>query len=171
VWASDDALLVAACFSGYSGAWLPEADEIALQKLSQITLSTALRAGLETTMRPIGEAREGPVRTQTLDGEGMRAKTMLGFEEGGAVHGCFALCVRGGDTCRKAADGARLEGALVEPPAPSLTLRAASYGVHHPAIALAALLFVCVLGAVIAIATRPRPRTRLQKGPGRSTSD
>jgi hypothetical protein len=158
--ADGPAMLVSACFGGRAGSWLPEADEVALQKLSQITLSTAIRAGLDVSMRPVADAREGAVRTQTLDGEGLRAKTLLGFEPGGVAHGCFALCVRGGPSCREAADHSRLEGTLVEPPAPSVSMRALSWAVHHPAHAAAAIALVFVLGGIAAIFTRKRVRAQ-----------
>jgi hypothetical protein len=160
--ADGPAMLVSACFGGQTGTWLPEADEIALQKLSQITLSTAIRGGLDVSMRPVGDARDGAVRTQTLDGgqgrDGLRAKTLLGFEEGGAVHGCFALCVRGDARCKAAADGARLEGTLVEPPRPNLAMRAVAWAVHHPHEAAAGIVALFVLCGIAAILTRKRPR-------------
>jgi len=151
------ATLVGACFGGRAGAWLPEADEVALQKLASMTLSTALRAGVEPNMRPVAEAREGSVRTQTLAGEGLRAKTFLGFEPGGAVHGCFALCLRSA-SCEGAVDGSSLEGTLVEPPAPGLAGRALAWAVHHPRDAAATIAGVFVLGGILAILTRRRPR-------------
>jgi hypothetical protein len=153
-------VLVGACFAGTSGAWLPEADEIALQKLGQITLSTALRTGIETSMRPILTTREGTVRTQTLDGDGLHAKTLLGFEKSGTVHGCFALCVRPDSACRDAIDRAHLEGTLVEPPSPSLVMRALSSAVHHPQGTLGILLGACVFGAAFALVRRPRGNVR-----------
>jgi hypothetical protein len=158
VFADGPQLLVTACFGGQAGSWLPEADEVALQKLSQITLSTALRAGLDVGMKPIDSAREGAVRTQTLDGEGLRAKTLLGFEPGGVAHGCFALCVRGGSECQKATANARLEGTLVEPPAPSLAMRGLSWAVHHPDIAAGGIAGLFVVSGIVAILTRRRVR-------------
>lgn len=154
------AMLVTACFGGQAGSWLPEADDVAMQKLSQITLSTAMRAGLDVSMRPVGDAREGAVRTQTLEGEGLRAKTLLGFEAGGAARGCFVLCVRGGSSCREAADRSHLDGALVEPPPPRAAMRALSWAVHHPAHAGSAILGVFVLGGIVAIFTRRRVRAQ-----------
>lgn len=151
--------IVCACFGGQAGSWLPEADEVALQKLSQITLSTAIRAGLDVSVKPIGDAREGPVRTQTLDGDGAHAKTLLGFEEKTA-HGCFVLCVRGGAECRAAVDASHLVGTLVEPPSPSASMRALSWAVHHPAHAGAGLLGLFVVGGIAAILTRRRVRAQ-----------
>lgn len=153
-------MIVGACFVGEAQSWLPEADEVALQKLSQITLSTAIRAGLDVGMKPIGDAREGPVRTQTLDGEGIHAKTFLGFEPDGRAHGCFVLCVRGSQECRTSIDGAHLAGTLVEPPAPSLSMRSLAWAVHHPAHAAAGLLGLFVLGGIAAILTRRRVRVQ-----------
>jgi hypothetical protein len=154
-------MMVSACFGGQAGSWLPEADEIALQKLSQITLSTAIRVGLDVRLKPIAEVREGPVRTQTLDGEGAHAKTLLGFEPSGAAHGCFALCVRSANhACPAAVDGSHLAGALAEPPAPSAAMRVLSWAVHHPAYAGATVLGLFVLGGIAAILTRRRVHSR-----------
>lgn len=159
--AHGDAVLVSACFVGRAEGWLPEADEIAMQKLEAIVVSTYLRLGVEggfDTFGPI--TREGPVRTRALDGVPAHARTWLAFEEGGSVRGCFAECVRPDARCRATVDGAHLDGAFVEPPPPTAWMRALASAVHHPAAAAVTISALAVFLGVLAILTRRRPRHR-----------
>jgi len=89
------------------------------------------------------------------------ARTFLGFG-GTNVHSCFVVC--GGpngepSACTEVVVRARLEGGDV-PPRPGILLGAVTWAVHHPSTTATAFAAVVLLGAVVAIATRRKPRAR-----------
>lgn len=90
------------------------------------------------------------------------ARTFVGFDAE-RVFTCFALCATPPDApvapeCDRVAT-ARLAGGGAPPP-PGLVLGAAAWAVHHPRIAGGALAALAVTAGLLALATRPRPRSR-----------
>jgi len=87
--------------------------------------------------------------------------------------GCFALCVipgtPGGGTrvgtertspCAASVERARLVGELGPPPREGAGLHLTMAAIHHPRTAAGIVLVLVVLGAVLAVAARRRPRVR-----------
>ena len=115
------------------------------------------------------DARPGPEGTWALVPAGATApaplgtaRTFLGFDPE-RVFGCFALCAAPPDAvvapeCDRIA-GARLEGGGAPPP-PGLVLGATSWAVHHPRTSGGALAGLAVAAGLLAVLTRPRPRSR-----------
>jgi hypothetical protein len=161
----DRARLVAACFATEAQAWAPEMDPLALEKLEGMAASTAVRVSGVGTMRSRSTGRGASLVEERLDGTGeaeglLRAHLFLGFvatRQGTALRGCYALC-SGGAACEASVDDATLRGSYLQPPGPSLTLRALLAIVHHPACVGWTLAGLSCLLCVVAIATRRRPR-------------
>ena len=88
-------------------------------------------------------------------------KTFIGFG-GTNVHSCFAVCVgpnAAPPPCNEVVVQTRLVGGDA-PPQPGLALSTVTWAVHHPSTTATALAAVTLLGAVLAIATRRKPRAR-----------
>lgn len=168
------ARLVTACFSAATGTWTPEAEPIVLDKLAQVATSTALRVAEVGALHAAAPAHLGDVASQRLESRAgqpfLVARTFLGFQEPGVV-ACFALCVSPDPTpaasgakaeaepaCAASVEGARLEGALGAPPRPGLGLTVTMAAVHHPRVAAGFVVGLAALGAMLAVATRRRPR-------------
>jgi hypothetical protein len=91
------------------------------------------------------------------------ARTFMGFE-GTHAHSCFVVCAspfpnEPGPACNEVVVHARLEGGDA-PPQPGLALGAVTWAVHHPNNTASAFAAALVLGAVLAIVTRRKPRAR-----------
>ena len=98
-------------------------------------------------------------RASDLDGPVVgRARTFIGFDAG-RVHSCFAVCAGSPEAC-----AATLAGALLvesrPPPPPGLALAGVTWGVHHPGAFAGGAAMVLVISGVLAVVTRPKPRTR-----------
>jgi hypothetical protein len=119
---------------------------------------TEAEAGAEATAAA-GAATE-------TEGEGRRVleRSFLAFPASQGVAGCFALCVGavqaapGVAPCAPSVRAARVVGDLGPPPAAGWGIRALLLGVHHPREAVGLAVALSVLGGVVAIATRRRPR-------------
>lgn len=88
-------------------------------------------------------------------------KTFLGFA-GTNVHSCFVVCAGANAApapCNEVVVQTRLVGGDA-PPQPGLALRAVTWAVHHPSTTATAFGAVTLLGAVLAVVTRRKPRAR-----------
>jgi hypothetical protein len=161
-WSDGTSTLAAGCFGTRSASWSPEVTELAEQKLTDVTVGTALRvrdgAGLHVTSHDV----DGNVREQRLEGDGVRGRTFLGFRQG-EVHACIALCVgaRGEGqprepSCADAIHTSRLEGTFEPPPEPGAGLGALLYAVHHPRPVALAFAAAVVVAGIVSVWRRPR---------------
>jgi hypothetical protein len=88
-------------------------------------------------------------------------KTFLGFGETN-VHSCFVVCAgpnAAPAACNEVVVRTRLVGGDA-PPQPGIALRTVTWAVHHPSTTATAFGATVLLGAVIAVATRRKPRAR-----------
>jgi hypothetical protein len=97
------------------------------------------------------------------------AQRYLGFDDGGHVVTCFVVCAATTPAgplpaaCDEVVAKARFrEGAA--PPPPGLALGALTWAVHHPAGTASGAAALVTCAAVLAVAGRRRPRTRIQGG-------
>jgi hypothetical protein len=155
--------LVTGCFTRATSRWTPEAEPIALDKLAQVATSTALRVADVGPLHVTTTDRRENVVSQRLEGA-WDAKTFLAFE-GDTLIGCFVSCVESPRSARTAGcaasvDAAHLEGAFGAPPPRGVWLTAAMAATHHPRLASAALAALAASAAMLAVATRKRPRVR-----------
>lgn len=99
------------------------------------------------------------------DGSRGAARTFLGFDSAN-LYACVAVCVNPREFSSSARDCAalvrdtHLEGSA-EAPAPGHLLMLASMALHQPKLALTAFVGISLLFAVLAIVTRPKPRSRV----------
>jgi hypothetical protein len=121
-------------------------------------------------MRPAVEARARGLADGSADrlvgGDAAAlTRTFLGFTRTEVVT-CFATCAAPKSTsppvraCDGAVEAARLEGGAAPPPA-GLALGTVTWGVHHPRAAVAGGALATFLVAVVAVAARRRPRSRI----------
>lgn len=154
--------VVAACFRASAGTWSPEVDDLVHGKLADVTSNAAYRARGDGSLH-VASVAPGQ---RVLEGDGLAAKTLVGFTSGGAVHACFVACIgpRGAAApCREYVDAARLTGPIVAAPETSASLAAVVAMVHHPRETFVCFVaFVCAMG-LAAIALRPRPRRRASR--------
>ena len=167
---ADGPRLIAGCFETPTEAWAPEAEPLALDKMAQIAVSTAIRAGRPEKL-VAGETRhEGDVVTRALEGDGA-ARIFLGFvhpSSGFVLTSCFSLCTdgtlatppRNGTACSVSVGTAAMHGPIVRAPAPSAGVRALLAMVRHPTATAWAIAATACLGGALAVMTRKRPRRR-----------
>jgi hypothetical protein len=161
--------LVGACFAGQTSSWTPEAEPVVLERLDAVVSSTALRVARFGERRVVSTEHTDTMVSQRLVGKGaaedqLVARTFLGFTDpgGGAPElvGCFVLCVGELPECRADVEDARVEAVFVPPPPPTLAVRAVVAMAHHPSLTLSSTLTLALLAALVAVATRRRPRTK-----------
>jgi hypothetical protein len=165
-----DSAVVVGCVRGPSDKWAPGVEELVLARATAIARGS-IGADLERLeARPIRS--EKLVIEQRLSGEGtlvvnktpalVEVRHLLAFA-GEAREGvlCSVACVepRGESSrCAEIVSTASLEGALMEPPPPSLLVRlilAAAERPLHAGVLVAALGIALV---ALVLARRPRPR-------------
>jgi hypothetical protein len=161
------ARLVTACFEAKTTTWTPEAEPLVLDKIAQVATSTALRLAPVGPLHVVGTDRTGDLVSQRLEGSfehgWVGSRTFLGFQtQTQSVVACFALCVDDAarDGCASSLRTASMVGQLGAPPSEGLGLRVTMAAVHHPRTAATLAVLLAALGAVLAVATRRRPRVR-----------
>jgi hypothetical protein len=159
---------VSECLGLNLSTWTEEASPLAMERLQATMSAVAAKLTSGGALRVRGEERRGDMVTQDLVGSGesegkLAGRALLGFvhvDHSPRLEGCFLLCAPTTAACERALASAAPGPGLVAPPAASAPLRAVVFGIHHARGVLvgAAALFV-VLG-LVAIWTRPRPRTK-----------
>lgn len=161
---SDGAIVLAwGCVRGDVSQWSDDASELAQGKLVELAQGTLGRMGSPSPgLHVVATATEGKVLEQTLQSDGAaRARAFVAFtRDPGQAHACVVVCA---DTtrCDRAVTDASVSwsgGELSPPPRAGLGLRALSAAVHHPHAALGVLVGAVFFAAVLAVATRPRPK-------------
>lgn len=169
--ASEAAVLRAACVTAPSDRWAPGLEELVLGRATGIG-TAALGATVER-WEPGAIEQTGGRFVQALVGraggrEAARIQHTLGFAgERHEVVLCTVACAeRGGGVGRASAEGAPVcqellaragvEGALVGPPPPSAFVRAVLFAAERPYESAAGLSVVCAVGIAVLVARRPR---------------
>lgn len=170
---AEGARAVAACTTLELSGWLEEIRPIAEDRLEGLAAGTFVKAvgrAPDWTRRTAvpSETRAGVSRIELVpkDSAGDRGGSgalFLGFsgDSSPKVVACFAVCAprdRDGPSCH--AERARFEGPFVDPPPPTLPLRALASAVHHPREASAAGGALALALATLYVRGRPRPRVR-----------
>jgi hypothetical protein len=155
-----DAVLVTGCFAAPVPGWVEDMRPAFTGRVVSLAGATAAQiTGFAVETFPEGEALGlraaggGPTVGFT--------RTFLGFG-GSNVHSCFV--VWGGTNaappaCNDLVVRTRLVGGDALPQ-PGLALSTVTWAVHHPSTTATAFAAVVVLGAVLAITTRRKPRAR-----------
>jgi len=160
--------LVSGCLGVDLRTWADEAAPLALERVVATTSSVATRLASVGTLRVRGEEHRGNVVVQELTGAGdsvgkLSARAFLGFvgpPDRPHLEGCFLLCAPTSPSCESSLASAAPGEEFVSPPVTSTPLRAIVSAVHHPrAVVLGSLMLAVALG-IVAIWTRPRPRTK-----------
>jgi len=141
-----------------------------LERLGAVVSSTALRVARVGGRRVASTERTGASTSERIEGAGdaqgqLVARTFLGFVDGGDVSpgplvGCFALCMSDLAACAPSVEGASVEATFVAAPRPTLGVRAVVAMAHHPSLTATSALTLSLVAAVVALATRRRPRTK-----------
>jgi hypothetical protein len=162
--------LVAACFTGETGGWTPEAEPVVLDRLGAVVSSTAVRVGGVGARRVASTEHTGASTSEHIVGAGdaegrLVARTFLGFVDAGdgsagPLVGCFALCTRDLAACEPSVEKATMVASFVPAPQPTLAVRAIVAMAHHPSVTAASALTFSILAGVVALVTRRRPRTK-----------
>jgi hypothetical protein len=170
---TDDAAFVTGCVATPIPGWVEEmrpAVEGRTVALAGASASTITGAPIDA--RPGNDGMLDLRAASDLAGPVIgHARTFVGFDES-RVLTCFATCAsKKGDApppgCHHSVFGARLEGAL-PPPQPGLALRSATWAIHHPRPVTLGVFGSIALAAVLAVAARRRPRSRMHGKSGRS---
>jgi hypothetical protein len=164
--------LRAGCVMGPSDKWAPGVEELVLDRATSMA-RRALEADI--TRLDVGPIQpEGRLFTQLLHGQATRheatvvieGRHALGFagEARDAVL-CTVVCVAPvgrapalPSACEELARASSLEGALTEPPPPSVMIRLILASAERPLAAGVALSVLAVLAVAVILARRPRPR-------------
>lgn len=155
-----DAALVAACYAAPVPGWV----EDMRPAFSGRVVALAGATGAQITGFAVETFPEGDALGLRAAGGGPTVgftKTFLGFG-GTNAHSCFVVCAAANvapPACNEVVVEARLVGGDA-PPQPGLALATVTWAVHHPSTTATAFAAVTVLGAVLAIATRRKPRAR-----------
>lgn len=155
-----DATLVTACVAAAVPGWVDDmrpAFSARAVSLAGATASTIAGFGVETfddgDMLGLRAVGGGPTVGH--------AKTFLGFG-GTNAFSCFAVCAARTNAtasgCNEVMVQTRLEGGGA-PPEPGLSLRAVTWGVHHPSTTACAFGAATLLSAVLAVVMRRKPRS------------
>lgn len=181
--AAGDAALVTGCVATPIPGWVEDMrPAVEGRTVALAGASAAAIAGAPVDARP-GEGGVLELRAVSdLAGPPIgHARTFVGFD-GARVFTCFATCVAprasaperaplepaaaspepasAARACDASVTAARLEGSAA-PPAPGLALRGATWAVHHPRPTALGACGLAVTFALLAIATRRRPRSRI----------
>jgi hypothetical protein len=165
--------LVAACFTGETGWWTPEAEPVVLDRLGAVVSSTAVRVAGVGARRVASSEHVGASTREHIVGAGeaegrLVARTFLGFVDAGdgsagPLVGCFALCATDRTdlaACAPSVEEATIVASFVPAPQPTLAVRAIVAMAHHPSVTAASALTFSILAGVVALVTRRRPRTK-----------
>jgi hypothetical protein len=161
-----DAVLVTACVAAPVPGWVEDmrpAFSARAVALAGATASQIAGFGVETFADAEGNADWLGLRATGGGPTLGHARTFLGFG-GTNAHACFVVCASPNPngaalSCNEVVVHARLEGGDA-PPQPGVALRAVTWGVHHPSTAAMAFAAATLLGAVLAVVTRRKPRAR-----------
>jgi hypothetical protein len=155
-----DGTLVTACFAAPVPGWVEDMRPAFTGRVVSLAGATGAQiAGFGVETFPHGDvlglraSGGGPTVGQT--------RTFIGFG-GTNVHSCFAVCAgpnAAPPACNEVVVQTRLVGGDA-PPRPGLALQAVTWAVHHPSTTATTFAVVTLLGAVLAIATRRKPRAR-----------
>ena len=155
-----DATLVTGCFAAPVPGWVEDMRPAFNGRVVSLAGATGAQiSGFAVETFPEGEALGlraaggGPTVGFT--------RTFLGFG-GTNVHSCFVVCAgtnAAPPVCNEVVVRTRLVGGDA-PPQPGLALSTVTWAVHHPSTTATGFAAVVVLGAVLAITTRRKPRAR-----------
>ena len=155
-----DAAFVTGCYAAPVPGWVDDMRPAFEGRVLSLAGATAAQiTGFAVEAFPDGEAHGlraaggGPTVGYT--------RTFLGFG-GTNAHSCFAVCAAPNaapPACNEVVVRTRLVGGDA-PPKPGLALSTVTWAVHHPSTTATAFAVVTLLGAVLAIATRRKPRAR-----------
>jgi hypothetical protein len=155
-----DGALVAACYVAPVPGWVEDMRPAFSGRVVSLAGATGARiAGFGVETFPDGE-----VLGLRASGGGPtigHVKTFLGFG-GTNAHSCFVVCAgpnAAPPACTEVVVQTRLVGGDAPPP-PGLALSTVTWAVHHPSTTATTFAVVTLLGAVLAIATRRKPRAR-----------
>lgn len=157
------------CAMAPSRGWAPGVEQIVMGRASQIArgaIGGEIARFDATDTAPVGLRFEQRFEADVARGtEHARAigKHVLGFAgEAKDAIVCSVVCVEpeAQQGCRALIDGAKTEGAWVEPPPASVAVHAILMAAERPVEAMAIVGAATILIAALVIARRPRPRAR-----------
>lgn len=158
-----DPTFVRACIATAIPGWVEDMRPATEMRMVGIVASTAERLA----NAPIEARNEGGMLllyaagTHGQSGRLGVSRAFLGFDEA-HLYTCFAMCVAKTPSADAVACDANAEHAVLEgstpPPHPGLALSAVTWGIHHPRETATTAAVLTLLGGVLAITTRRRPR-------------
>lgn len=155
-----DGALVLACYAAPVPGWVEDMRPAFAGRV----VSLAGAAAAQVTGFAVETFPEGDVLGLRAAGGGPTVgftNTFIGFG-GTNAHSCFVVCAgpnAAPPRCNEVVVQTRLVGGDA-PPEPGIALSALTWAVHHPSTTATAFGAVTVLGALLAIATRRKPRAR-----------
>ena len=155
-----DATLVTGCFAAPVPGWVEDMRPAFDARVVSLAGATAA----EITGFAVEAFPEGDVLGLRAAGGGPTVgftRTFVGFG-GTNAHSCFVVCAgpnAAPPACNEVVVRTRLVGGDA-PPQPGLALSTVTWAVHHPSTTATTFAVVTLLGALLAIATRRKPRAR-----------
>lgn len=168
-WRSDDgaSTLLAGCVQTPIPGWVEDLRPSVVSRARGVALAASERLAGRTVL-PEGDGASVQLLDATSRATIGSLASFLTFPRGPsapAVATCFATCVdrheRLGD---RACAGAVASAVIVDggpPPAPGLTLGAASWATHHGRVVVLGALLMVLTGGFLGIVTRSKPRARI----------
>jgi hypothetical protein len=155
-----DGALAVACYAAPVPGWVDDMRPA----FSGRAISLAGATAAQITGFAVETFPEGEVLALRAAGGGKTVgftNTFIGFGETN-VHSCFVVCAgpnAAPTACNEVVVRTRLVGGDA-PPQPGIALSAVTWAVHHPSTTATAFGAAVLLGAVLAVATRRKPRAR-----------
>jgi hypothetical protein len=155
------AALAIACHETQIDGYTPEADGFVRDRLVGVAAGLAEKLGTEAP-RPSSPPRRAQTVAIDLESPASTGRAVYGFsrhDDAITLVSCVGVCAKK-HACAEPLARARLTGALVDPPPPTLSMRALGLVLHHPRGAAAACVGLAIVLGIVAVATRRRPHRR-----------
>jgi hypothetical protein len=156
--------LVAGCFAAAVPGWVEDMRPAFSGRVVSIAGATGAQiAGFGVETFPVAEGARDSLGLRATGGGTTvgYTKTFLGFG-GTNAYSCFVVCAAP-NAAPPACNEVVVQTRLVDgdaPPEPGLALQAVTWAVHHPSTTATGFAVVTLVGAMLAIATRRKPRAR-----------